>query len=90
MLELHFAAFAYSYMRPADVLHDIYDNTPEGAPLRKLTVDMHVDCWTFRTLGNGKYTVPDDMLVELLASCLKKGVVPGSTRGLDMGRQNSV
>jgi hypothetical protein len=68
----------------------IYYETPEGEPLRKLTVEMHVDCWTFKTLGTEKYTVRDDTLVDLLASCREIGIVPGSTRGLKMGRQNWV
>jgi hypothetical protein len=87
MLDLFFAAFAYSYMRPADVLHEIYDNTPEGAPLRKLIVDIHVDCWTFKTPTGGRYTVPEDMLVELLAACREKGVAPGSMEGVNLGRK---
>jgi hypothetical protein len=50
-------------------------------------VDIHVDCWTLKTLGNRRYTVPNDMLVELLAACREKGVPPGSMEGVVMGRE---
>ncbi|KAF2246923.1 hypothetical protein BU26DRAFT_488328 [Trematosphaeria pertusa] len=63
----------------------IYDQTPEGSPLRKLHVDLTLETEDFKDWREHLEHYPKEYLADLFDACRERKVVPGSAFGLDNG-----
>ena len=66
------------YGFPKDMLTYVWDNTMEGAPMRKFLVDFAVENYNWIGIKTDKECFPAHFLLEVIAACRHARVSPGN------------